>query len=164
LRPHHRGGAESLNLKKTLFGRLDALSKDSLLASNTSSIPITEIAAATSRPEAVVGLHFFNPPVIVPLVEVVRGAKTSGEPVQRAVAFCRTLGKRVVVCEKDVPGFIVNRIIGPMINEAAWVVARGEATVRQVDSCCVYRLGLPMGLFELADFTGIASSSPPRRR
>jgi len=146
---------ESLDLKKTLFGRLDALSKSPLLASNTSSIPITEIAAATSRPEEVVGIHFFNPPVIMPLVEVVRGARTSGESVRRAVAFCKTLGKQVVVCEKDVPGFIVNRIIGPMINEAAWVVARGEATLPQVDSCCVYKVGLPMGLLELADFTGI---------
>jgi enoyl-CoA hydratase / 3-hydroxyacyl-CoA dehydrogenase len=146
---------ESLELKKSLFGRLDALSKRSLLASNTSSIPITEIAAATGRPGDVVGVHFFNPPVMMPLVEVVRGAKTTDDSVRIAVAFCKSLGKRVVVCEKDVPGFIVNRIIGPMINEAAWVVARGEATIRQVDSCCVYKVGLPMGLFELADYTGI---------
>jgi enoyl-CoA hydratase / 3-hydroxyacyl-CoA dehydrogenase len=146
---------ESLDLKRKLFARLDALSNDSLLASNTSSIPITEIAAATSRPEEVVGIHFFNPPVIMPLVEVVRGATTSDESVQRAVAFCESLGKHVVVCEKDVPGFIVNRIIGSMINEAAWVVAREEATLRQVDSCCVYKVGLPMGLFELADHIGI---------
>lgn len=146
---------ESLDLKKALFARLDALSKESLLATNTSSIPITEIAAATSRPERVVGIHFFNPPVMMPLVEVVKGARTSEESVQRAVAFCKELGKQVVVCEKDVPGFIVNRIIGPMINEAAWVVARGEATMREVDSCCVHKVGLPMGLFELADYTGI---------
>jgi len=146
---------ESLDLKKSLFARLDALTKGSLLASNTSSIPITEIGEATSRPEDVVGIHFFNPPVIMPLVEVIRGSRTSDESVERAVGFCKTLGKQVVVCEKDVPGFIVNRIIGPMINEAAWVVSRGEATVPQVDSCCVYKVGLPMGLFELADYTGI---------
>ncbi len=146
---------ESLDLKKNLFARLDVLAKGSLLATNTSSIPISEIAAATGRPEDVVGIHFFNPPVIMPLVEVGRGARTSEESVQRAVEFSKRLGKRVVVCEKDVPGFIVNRIIGPMINEAAWVVARGEATIQQVDSCCVYKVGLPMGLFELADFTGI---------
>jgi len=146
---------EDLELKKSLFARLDALGKGSLFASNTSSIPITEIAAAASRPEKVVGIHFFNPPALMPLVEVVRGARTSDESVERAVGFCNTLGKKVVLCEKDVPGFIVNRIIGPMINEAAWVVARGEATLRQVDSCCVYKVGLPMGLFELADFTGI---------
>ena len=95
---------ESLDLKRALFARLDALSKDSLFATNTSSIPITEIAAATSRPEKVVGIHFFNPPVMMPLVEVVKGAKTSDETVQRAVAFCKELGKQVVVCEKDVPG------------------------------------------------------------
>ena len=146
---------ESLDLKKALFARLDALSKGSLFATNTSSIPVTEIAAATSRPEQVVGVHFFNPPVMMPLVEVVRGARTSNESVRRAVAFCKGVGKRVVVCEKDVPGFIVNRIIGPMINEAAWVVARGEATMREVDSCCVNKVGLPMGLFELADYTGL---------
>jgi len=146
---------ESLDLKKRLFARLDSLSKTSLLATNTSSIPISEIASATSRPQDVVGIHFFNPPVMMPLVEVIRGAKTSDASTRRAVEFCEGLGKNVVVCNKDVPGFIVNRVIGPMINEAAWTVARGEATVREVDSCCVYRVGLPMGLFELADYTGI---------
>ena len=146
---------ENLDIKRDLFARLDSLGKGSLLATNTSSIPISEIAAATSRPDMVVGIHFFNPPVMMPLVEVIRGAKTSDESVRRAAAFCEELGKRVVVCEKDVPGFIVNRVIGPLINEAAWVVARGEATITQVDSCCVHKVGLPMGLFELADFTGI---------
>jgi enoyl-CoA hydratase/3-hydroxyacyl-CoA dehydrogenase len=146
---------ENLDLKKGLFSRLDVLAKDSLLATNTSSIPISEIAAATRKPDRVVGIHFFNPPVIMPLVEVIRGAKTSDESIRRAVEFCRRLGKHVVVCEKDVPGFIVNRVLGPMMNEAAWVVARGEASIQQVDSCCVYKAGLPMGLFELADYTGI---------
>jgi len=146
---------ENLELKKGLFARLDAESKHSLLATNTSSIPVSEIAAATARPEDVVGIHFFNPPVMMPLVEVIRGSKTSDESVSRAVEFCKALGKHVVVCEKDVPGFIVNRVLGPMMNEAAWAVERGEATTRQVDSCCVYKVGLPMGLFELADYTGI---------
>ena len=146
---------ENLELKKDLFARLAAASKGSLLATNTSSIPISEIAAATTRPEDVVGIHFFNPPVMMPLVEVVKGSKTSDDSVSRAVEFCKSLGKQVVVCKKDVPGFIVNRILGPMMNEAAWAVARGEATTRQVDSCCVYKVGLPMGLFELADYTGI---------
>ena len=146
---------EDLELKKGIFARLASANKGSLLATNTSSIPISEIATATGRPDMVVGIHFFNPPVMMPLVEVIRGAKTSDESVLRAVEFCRGLGKHVVVCKKDVPGFIVNRIIGPLINEAAWVVARGETTIEQVDSCCVYKVGLPMGLFELADFTGI---------
>ena len=146
---------EDLELKRSLFARLDTLAESSLLATNTSGIPISEIAAATRRPGRMVGIHFFNPPVIMPLVEVVRGANTSEESVRRAVEFCKSLGKHVVVCEKDVPGFIVNRIIGPMINEAAWVVARGEATMQQVDSCCVFKVGLPMGLFELADYIGI---------
>ncbi len=146
---------ENLDLKRGIFARLDSLAKGSLLATNTSSIPISEIASATRRPERVVGIHFFNPPALMPLVEVIRGARTSDESVQRAVAFCKKLGKHVVVCEKDVPGFIVNRIIGPMINEAAWAVSRGDATAQQVDSCCAYKVGLPMGLLQLADYTGI---------
>jgi enoyl-CoA hydratase/3-hydroxyacyl-CoA dehydrogenase len=146
---------EDLALKKGLFERLDRIAPRSLLATNTSSIPIDEIAGATGRPGSVVGMHFFNPPVIMPLVEVVKGPRTSEASVTRAVEFCKRLGKQVVVCRKDVPGFIVNRVLGPMINEAAWLVFRREATVRQVDSCCVYKLGLPMGLFELADYTGI---------
>jgi len=146
---------EDLVLKKEIFGRLDALAGDSLFATNTSSIPISEIASATNRPEKFVGIHFFNPPVMMPLVEVIKGAKTSDQSITRATEFCKSLGKHVVLCQKDVPGFIVNRIIGPMINEAAWVVTRGEATIQQVDSCCVYKVGLPMGMFELADFTGI---------
>lgn len=146
---------EKLDLKRALFAKLDAASPSSLLATNTSSIPISEIAEATKKPGRVVGIHFFNPPVLMPLVEVVRGRQTTDESVRKAVEFCEAIGKTVVVCNKDVPGFIVNRIIGPMINEAAWVVARGEATVKEVDSCCVYKVGLPMGLFELADYTGI---------
>jgi enoyl-CoA hydratase / 3-hydroxyacyl-CoA dehydrogenase len=146
---------ESLALKKELFARIDGPAQGAIFATNTSSIPISEIASATRLPENFVGLHFFNPPAMMPLVEVIRGAKTSDSTLERSVEFCKTLGKRVVVCEKDVPGFIVNRVVGPLINEAAWVVERGEATIGQVDSCCTYKVGLPMGLFELADFTGL---------
>ncbi len=145
----------SLDLKRRLFSRLDSLNTTSILASNTSSIPISEIAAATRTPGRVAGIHFFNPPILMPLVEVVKGDHTGDECVQRAVEFCRSIGKQPVVCKKDVPGFIVNRIIGPMINEAVWVVEREEATMTEVDSCCVYSVGLPMGLFELADHTGL---------
>ena len=129
--------------------------KTVFLASNTSTIPITEIAAATSRPQRFVGIHFFNPPVLMPLVEVIRGELTDQETVDAAVPFSKALGKQVVLCRKDVPGFIVNRILGPLLNEAAWTVGRGQATVEQVDSAAVYKTGLPMGLFELADYTGI---------
>lgn len=146
---------EELSLKTEVFGKLDKLGGSALFASNTSTIPITEIAASTERPERFIGLHFFNPPVIMPLVEVIRGEKTSQQTVDTTREFARAIGKQVVMCNKDVPGFIVNRILGPLLNEAAWVVSRGQATVEEVDSAAVYRVGLPMGLFELADYTGI---------
>ena len=143
---------EMLELKRALFS---TPGRASLLASNTSSIPITEIAKSAKDPSRVVGIHFFNPPMLMPLVEVVRGELTSDDSVEGAKDFARTLGKTVVVCQKDVPGFIVNRVIGPAINEAAWLVERGGVTAAQIDSCCVYKLGLPMGLLELADYTGL---------
>jgi enoyl-CoA hydratase/3-hydroxyacyl-CoA dehydrogenase len=146
---------EELSLKRTIFGKLDKLTTKALFASNTSTIPITEIAASTSRPEQFVGLHFFNPPVLMPLVEITRGDRTSQETVDAARSFAKALGKQVVMCNKDVPGFIVNRILGPLLNEAAWVVGRGQATMEGVDSAAVYKVGLPMGLFELTDYSGI---------
>jgi enoyl-CoA hydratase/3-hydroxyacyl-CoA dehydrogenase len=146
---------EELIVKTKVFQEIDRENKIAFLASNTSTIPITEIAAATSRPQRFVGIHFFNPPVLMPLVEVIRGDLTDQETVDAAVSFSKALGKQVVLCRKDVPGFIVNRILGPLLNEAAWTVGRGQATVEQVDSAAVYKTGLPMGLFELADYTGI---------
>jgi enoyl-CoA hydratase/3-hydroxyacyl-CoA dehydrogenase len=146
---------EELATKEALFYQLDQLNKKGIFASNTSTIPITEIAASVRRPERFVGLHFFNPPVKMPLVEVTRGSGTSQETVDVAVEFARQLGKQVVICNKDVPGFIVNRILGPLLNEAAWMVTRDEATIAEIDSSAVYKAGLPMGLFELTDYTGI---------
>jgi enoyl-CoA hydratase / 3-hydroxyacyl-CoA dehydrogenase len=146
---------EELTTKKALFSKLDKVNEKGIFASNTSTIPITEIAASTRKPERFVGLHFFNPPVMMPLVEVTKGSRTSQQTLDAAVAFARQLGKQVVICNKDVPGFIVNRILGPLLNEAAWMVTRDEATVAEIDSAAVYKVGLPMGLFELADYTGI---------
>jgi enoyl-CoA hydratase/3-hydroxyacyl-CoA dehydrogenase len=146
---------ERLELKRSLFATVSG-GGASLLASNTSSIPITEIAKAAKGDQSrVVGIHFFNPPMLMPLVEVVKGEATSQATVEAAKEFAMTMGKTAVVCEKDVPGFIVNRIIGPVINEAAWAVATGVATPPQIDSCCVYQVGLPMGPLELADYTGL---------
>jgi len=130
---------EELSTKKALFSKLDKVNEKGILASNTSTIPITEIAASTRRPERFVGLHFFNPPVMMPLVEVIKGTGTSQETADAAVAFARHLGKQVVICNKDVPGFIVNRILGPLLNEAAWMVTRDEATVAEIDSAAVYK-------------------------
>ncbi len=146
---------EDLHTKMAVFRSFEECNGRALLASNTSTIPITEIAAASGRPGQFVGLHFFNPPVLMPLVEVIRGEKTDQETLDTAIAFAKKLGKEVVVCRKDVPGFLVNRILGPLLNEAAWTVTRGQATVEQIDSASVYQVGLPMGLFELADYTGI---------
>ena len=147
---------EDLAIKRDLFSKVDrAAPKGALFASNTSTLPIGEIASCTGRESSFVGLHFFNPPPLMPLVEVIRGSKTSEEAFALAASLGRRFGKEVVLCEKDVPGFIVNRILGPLLNEAAWSVSRGDATIEQVDSMALYRVGLPMGLFELADYSGI---------
>jgi len=147
---------EDLRLKREIFARLDNLMpKHAILATNTSSLPITEIAEATKRPQKVVGIHFFNPPVLMQLVEVVRGAYTDDETVETSVNFVKSLGKTPVVVNKDVPGFIVNRILGAIQNVACHLVYRGEYSHVEIDSAVKYKAGLPMGLFELRDFTGI---------
>lgn len=147
---------EDISLKKELFGEVDKLAPSgALFASNTSTLPISEIASAVARGSSFVGMHFFNPPPLMPLLEVIRGAKTSDESFTAATELGKRFGKEVVICRKDVPGFIVNRVLAPLLNEAAWAVERNEATVEQVDSMAVYRVGLPMGLFELADYSGI---------
>jgi len=147
---------EKLDLKKQIFAFLDEHAPPhAILATNTSSLPITEIASATKRPDKVVGMHFFNPPPLMPLVEIVRGEKTSEDTVKVTYELAKKFGKQPVVVKKDVPGFIVNRILGRFLNEACWMVARGKASILEVDSAVRYRLGFPMGAFELADYSGI---------
>ncbi len=147
---------ERLDLKQQLFAFADEhMPEHAVLATNTSSLPITEIAAATKKPEKVVGMHFFNPPPLMPFVEIIKGEKTSDETVQVTVDLAKKFGKQPVVVKKDVPGFIVNRILARFLNEACWTVARGQASVIEVDSAVRYKLGLPMGAFELADYSGI---------
>jgi len=147
---------EDIGIKTDLFARVDRFAPPgALLATNTSTLPISEIASATKRPSDFVGIHFFNPPPLMPLVEIIKGDKTTDETLSVASDLGRKFGKEVVLCMRDVPGFIVNRILGPLLNEAALMVSRGEATIEQVDSAVVYKVGLPMGLFELADFSGI---------
>lgn len=147
---------EEISVKKELFARVDKLAKaGAILASNTSTLPISEIASSVTRESSFVGMHFFNPPPMMPLLEVVKGDRTSEETLSAADALGTRFGKQVVICRKDVPGFIVNRVLGPLLNEAAWTVSRNEATVEQVDSMAAYKVGLPMGLFELADYSGI---------
>lgn len=147
---------EKLDLKRDVFSRADKLSPShTILATNTSSLPITEIAEATKRPDKVVGMHFFNPPPLMPLVEIVKGQMTSDETVKLAFELSKKFGKQPVIVKKDVPGFIVNRILGRLLNAACWIVANKQADVVEVDAAVRYKLGFPMGAFELADYSGI---------
>ena len=147
---------EDINIKKDVFKKIDELApQHAILATNTSSLPISEIASATGRPDKVVGMHFFNPPPLMPLVEVIRGRETSILTTRITVELARRLGKQPVIVNRDIPGFIVNRILTRLLMEACWMVSRGEATIVEVDSAIRYRLGLPMGAFELSDYTGI---------
>ncbi len=147
---------EKLELKQAVFSTIDKYAPPhAILASNTSSIPITEIAKATKRPDKVVGMHFFNPPVILKLVEVVRGQQTSDETVNTTVELAKKMGKVPIVVSKDVPGFIVNRVMARFLNEGCWLVARGIYTKEQVDAALRYKLNFPMGAFELADYVGL---------
>ncbi len=147
---------EDIGIKRELFAKVSGFAPPgAVLATNTSTLPISEIASATKRPQNFVGIHFFNPPPLMPLVEVIKGEKTSEETLALACELAKKFGKAVVLCLKDVPGFIVNRILGPLLNEAAWMVSRRQATIEQVDSAVLYKVGLPMGLFELSDYSGI---------
>ena len=147
---------ERMALKKEIYGELDELAPDeAILASNTSSLSITEIASATSRETQVVGTHFFNPPVKMNLVEVIYGEGTSDETAATAHTFVESLDKTPIYVRKDVQGFVVNSVLGPFMVEPAWMVSDGEATIREADAAMVHRRGYPMGPFELADMTGI---------
>ncbi|WP_255196280.1 3-hydroxyacyl-CoA dehydrogenase/enoyl-CoA hydratase family protein [Halorarius litoreus] len=147
---------EKMALKKDIFSDLDAFThEDAILASNTSSLSITEIATATDRPEQVVGMHFFNPPVKMDLVEVIYGEETSDETAETTYEFVESIGKTPIYVRKDVNGFVVNSVLGPFGDEAAWMASEGVATVEEIDAAMVHRRGYPMGPFELSDLTGI---------
>ena len=147
---------ERMKLKKELFARLDqAAPPEAILASNTSSLSITEIGGVTRRPEQVVGMHFFNPPVMMALVEVIRGEKTSDQTMDFAVELSEKFGKTPVRVEKDVHAFIVNRINIGYGLEAMRMLSRGEATVEGIDSRMKFHEGMPMGPLELMDFGGL---------
>ncbi|PON88944.1 3-hydroxyacyl-CoA dehydrogenase [Trema orientale] len=146
---------ESEDVKKKLFNELDLITKRSaILASNTSSISITRIASATTRPSQVIGMHFMNPPPIMKLVEIVRGADTSDETFNVTKALAERFGK-TVICSQDYSGFIVNRILMPMINEAFFALYTGVATKEDIDTGMKLGTNHPMGPLELADFIGL---------
>ena len=147
---------ENMDLKRTVYAELDRVSApDTIFASNTSTLPITEIAGATSRKDMVIGVHFFNPPQLMRLVEVIPGNETSSDVVSLMQGFVESLGKTPVLCRRDVPGFIVNRLFIPMVHEALYSMERQGITQEEMDSAVRFELGFPMGIFELADFTGL---------
>jgi len=147
---------EIMDLKKQVYAELDKAAKPEVVfASNTSTLPITEIANTTSRPDKFIGIHFFNPPQLMKLVEVIPGEKTSQEITDLTREFVKSVNKEAVLCRKDVPGFIINRLFIPMVHEACYLQDRTGASLEEIDSAVKFRLGFPMGIFELADFTGM---------
>ena len=146
---------EKIELKREIFQKLDFVcDPESLLATNTSSLSVTAIAAATKRPERVLGTHFFNPPPLMALVEVIQGEQTDPVNIQKAVDIVRRLGKNPVRT-KDTPGFIVNRIARPFYNEALRILEEGDVTVENIDRIMKDAGGFRMGPFELMDLIGI---------
>lgn len=147
--------SENPEIKKSIFKELDELCKeDTILASNTSSISITEIAAATNRPDKVIGMHFFNPATIMKLVEIIKGLTTSDETVKKVKEITEEIGKTPVEV-KEAPGFVVNRILIPMINEGIFVLQEGLATPEDIDTAMKLGANHPMGPLELADLIGL---------
>ena len=146
---------ENIEIKLKLFKQLDQIcSKETILATNTSSISITEIAASTNRPEKVIGMHFMNPVPIMKLIEVIRGRKTSDETTKSIIGISETI-KKIAIEVNDYPGFIANRILLPMINEAIEALNTGVAKVSNIDSIMKIGMGYPMGPLQLADFIGL---------
>ena len=146
---------ENLDIKKSIFADLDKICKpETILASNTSSISITAIAAATKRPDRFIGMHFFNPATVMKLVEVIRGSHTSDETTNTIVELSKAIGKEPVEVN-EAPGFVVNKILIPMINEAADLVYTGVATAEDVDKAMQLGANHPMGPLHLGDLVGL---------
>jgi 3-hydroxybutyryl-CoA dehydrogenase len=147
---------EEVSVKQELFRALDGLAReDAVLATNTSAIPITTIAAVTSRPESVVGTHFFSPVPMMALCELVRGLHTADETLARARAFAEAVGKTCVVVNRDVAGFVTTRLICAMVVEAVRLYESGVATAEDIDTACRLGFGHAMGPLATADLTGV---------
>jgi len=147
---------EKVEIKKRVFVETEKYAKkDAIMASNTSSMSITLLALATRRPEKFCGMHFFNPPQLMKLVEVIRGAKTSDETVDAVVEAAKKMGKEPVVVKKDSPGFVVNRILIPALNEALYLVWEGVADRDEIDRAIRLGLNWPMGPLKLLDHVGL---------
>jgi 3-hydroxybutyryl-CoA dehydrogenase len=146
---------ENMDIKKSIFAKLDGIApKHAILASNTSSLPITEIAAATNRPENVIGMHYMNPVPVMKLVEIIRGLATSDEVYQAVEDMTRKLAKTPVEVN-DFPGFVANRVLMPMINEAIYTLYEGVASKEAIDEVMKLGMNHPMGPLQLADFIGL---------
>jgi 3-hydroxybutyryl-CoA dehydrogenase len=146
---------ENESLKKQIFKELDlTVRQGGVLATNTSSIPITRIGAATRRPDAVIGMHFMNPVPLMSLVEIIRGAATSDASYSATRALAERMGKTTVL-SRDFPGFIVNRILIPMLNEACFAVMEGLGSIQDIDTSMKLGTNQPMGPLQLADFIGL---------
>jgi len=147
---------EKMEIKREVYTDLESHAPDrTVFATNTSSLSITDLSEVTERPERFCGMHFFNPPIRMPLVEVIAGEHTDEATLSLIEALAEEMDKTPVRVHKDSPGFIVNRILVPLMNEAAWIVESGDADIETVDATTKYGLGLPMGAFELADQVGI---------
>jgi 3-hydroxybutyryl-CoA dehydrogenase len=147
---------ENIDLKKEIFQKLDALCAiDTIIATNTTALSVSEIASATSRPDKIIGMHFFNPAVIMKLVEIIRGDQTSDETVEATKAFAEQLGKVPVVTFKEAPAGIVSRVLAGLLNEAAVVYADGIASPEDIDEAMKLGAGLPMGPLALIDMIGL---------
>ena len=147
---------ENPELKKKVLAEADSAAKtDAIVASNTSSISISELASATKRPEKFAGMHFFNPPQLMKLIEIIRGAKTSDETLNAIVEVTKRMGKEPVVVKKDVAGFVVNRILIPALNEAINLVNEDVASPEDIDKAIKLGLNWPMGPLTLLDYVGL---------
>lgn len=147
--------SENLDIKKQVFTELDKVLKETcIIASNTSTLPVIQLATMTSRPDKVLGIHFFNPAPVMKLVEIIKSLTTSEQAIETAVSFAESLGKEPVVT-KDRPGFIVNRILVPMLNEAAFALDEGMGTAKEIDKAMKLGTNHPMGPLELIDLIGL---------
>ena len=147
---------EKLDVKRELFGKLDAAAPEhAILATNSSTIVSSQVADATDRPDRVCNMHFFNPALVMKCVEVVRGPRTSDATVETTVELTRRIGKAPVVLSKELSGFVANRILGALRDEAISLHEKGVASIEDIDTACKTALGHPMGPFELMDLTGI---------
>ena len=148
--------SENMDLKKRIFSKIDETAPShTVIATNTSTLSVTEMGKATRRPEKTVGMHWFIPPQLTQLIEVIKGSDTSNKTLNAIMDVSRKLGKTPILCKKDTRGFIVSRILVAVFNEAFWTYSRKEASIEEIDAAVRYRGRFPMGWFELVDFVGV---------